>query len=288
MDLRKRLARIARLDELTRKSTADGTVPMAAGRDASPDDARRLALTESLGLRARTTATGTLWWRESVREAVIRPLEPVPDLSGILPASAPANLTWDEVLFLDTETTGLAGGTGTLPFVVGVAWWEGSVYRVRQFFLAGPGQEEPLLDALAELTRGFRVIATYNGAAFDLPLVRTRARLARRDDPCAALVGWDLLVATRRLWGRQLADCRQQTLERHLTGAGREAGDIEGALIPATYISFVRDGEVGPLPEVLRHNRRDMDGMGRIMAAIAGQSVVAADDWHGRWQEAWT
>ena len=283
MDLRKRLDR---LDRLTRKSTVgEPARPESTLLDAG---SRRRLLTGSLGLQPRTTPAGTLWSRVAAREEVARPPAAVPDLAGILPAGTPADLTWDEILFLDTETTGLAGGTGTLPFLVGLAWWEGAIYRVHQLFLAGPGEEEPLLDALTELANRFRVVATYNGAAFDLPLLRTRARLARREDPCADLVGWDLLVATRRLWGRQLSDCRQQTLEQHLTGSDRGVGDIDGAFIPATYLGFVRDGEVGLLPEVLRHNRRDLDGMARIMAAIAAQSAVAAAGWCGRWQEAWS
>jgi len=282
VDLRKRLAR---LDKLTGKPTAGDLVRPESTLSAS---ARKGLLTDELHLQPQATDTGTLWWRESVRGTVARPSVPVPDLAGILPAGTPADLTWDEVLFLDTETTGLAGGTGTLPFLVGLSWWDGGIYRLRQFFLAGPGQEEPLLEALAGVTNRFRVVATYNGAAFDLPLLRTRARLARRDDPFAELVGWDLLVAARRLWGRQLPNCRQQTLERHLIGSGREAGDIDGALIPATYIGYVRDGEVGLLPEVLRHNRRDMDGMARILSAIAVQAVATTADWCGRWQEAWS
>ena len=122
MDLRKRLSR---LDELTNKSTAGKSVRPESTPSAS---ARRRLLTDELGLQPQATATGTLWWRESARETVARPSVSVPDLAGILPAGTPTDLTWEEILFLDTETTGLAGGTGTLPFYV-VLSPEGDVLR---------------------------------------------------------------------------------------------------------------------------------------------------------------
>ena len=134
-------------------------------------------------------------------------------------AEVPAGLRWCDIVFLDVETTGLAGGTGTLVFLVGVAWWTADgALEVRQLFLPGPGREAPLLAELARVAARFRVVATYNGASFDLPLLRTRARLARRRDPFRHLVSWDLLVAARRCWGRRLPDCRQQTIETTVCG----------------------------------------------------------------------
>ena len=261
MDLRKRLAR---LDRLTRPATAPCVGP-AKGHDPAP----KLA---ALGFRAAATPAGEVWRLDAVREHVPRPQEAVPDFAGILPAGTPGGLDWSDILLIDTETTGLAGGTGTLAFLVGLAWWDGPDLRVRQLFLPAPGHEEPLLADLADLAGGFRVVATYNGAGFDLPLLRTRARLARRGDPLAGLMGWDLLVASRRCWGRGLADCRQQTVEREVCGRARGPGDIAGALIPAVYQRFVAGDEVPELAAVLRHNRRDMDGLGLVLTALAAEA----------------
>jgi uncharacterized protein YprB with RNaseH-like and TPR domain len=295
VDLRKRLAR---LDQLTRRpATGDDAEaarrPAAVRSGAGADADLARVMIDDLGLTRTPTPSGDLWWRDDRR--------PVPapaggddaravDVAGILPAGTPGDLRWSDILFIDTETTGLAGGTGTLPFLVGLAWYDRDGLTVRQLFLPGPGQEEPLLGALADLAARFRVAATYNGAAFDLPLLRTRARLARRDDPCGHLTGWDLLVAVRRLWGWQLPDCRQQTMEAMLRGEARGPGDIDGALIPAVYTAFVRDGDAGLLPAVLRHNRRDMEGMARVLAAMADRAeAVAAGPNVANvcWQEAW-
>jgi uncharacterized protein YprB with RNaseH-like and TPR domain len=203
----------------------------------------------------------------------------------------PEGLDWREVLFLDTETTGLAGGTGTLAFLIGLAWWNpGGSLEVRQLFLPGPGREGPLLSELARLASRFRVVATYNGACFDLPLLRTRARLARRPDPLGHLVGWDLLVATRRCWGRRLADCRQQTIEELVCGRPRGDGDIAGALIPAAYLAFVQEGLVGDLPAVLRHHRRDMQGLALVLSALADEAAALERQDHQptHWSTAWS
>ena len=179
-------------------------------------------------------------------------------------------------------------------FLVGLAWWRDGGFTVRQFFLAGPGQEEALLAEIQRVASRFRVVVTYNGNGFDLPLLRTRALLARRADPLAGLISWDLLTPARRLWGRRLSDCRQQTIESMIRGAARGPGDIDGAQIPQTFFQFLQAGEVGRLPEVLRHNRRDMEGMGEIVAAILAAATVltsAADtlaDQPLAWPDAWS
>jgi len=285
VDLRRRLAR---LDKLSRK-------PAAAADPAAPapaEDPERV-LRSALGLVREDSAAGTLWVRQESVAGDVCPAGALPDLAGIVPIPAPRALAWNDVLLLDLETTGLMGGTGTLAFLVGLAWWQDGALVVRQLFLAAPGREAPLLADVAARAAGKRAVVTYNGASFDLPLLRTRARLARQQDPCGHLHGLDLLAAARRLWGRRLADCRQQTVESLLRGQARGPGDIAGALIPAAYRAFLRDGRAGLLPEVLRHNRRDLGGLAEILIAVAG---AAGDLAAGRapsglgehWAEAWS
>jgi uncharacterized protein len=276
-------ARLARLDQLTRKPVAPA--PASSGRDEG-------ILRDQLGLASLATTAGETWARDD-REPVTALRAPLPDVAGILPAGLPADLAPQEILFLDTETTGLAGGTGSLAFVIGLGWWEAGSFTVRQLFLSGPGREASLLAAVAEVSSRFRVVATYNGGSFDLPLLRTRALLARRDDPCARLVSWDLLTAVRRIWGRRLPDCRQQTAESMICGLVRGDDDIDGALIPQTYFRYLQEGDVGLLPNVLRHNRRDVCGMGHLLGAVlavAAELTPAPSSqsaWGGMWHDAW-
>ena len=248
MDLRSRLAR---LDPAARAPDAD--------QDASPvGDAGRLGFERAEG------AAGPVWIRETDTRRPSAPAH-VTLLNRAAPRPAPDDLDPAEILFLDTETTGLAGGTGTLPFLVGLGWWADDRFKVRQYFLPSPGGERAMIAELAALAGRFRAVTTFNGQTFDLPLLRTRGILARRRDLLGELASWDLLPVSRRLWGRRLSDCRQQTVEAEVAGMSRGAGDIEGALIPAAYFAFVRDGRLGALRAVVEHNRRDMVGMAKIL-----------------------
>jgi uncharacterized protein YprB with RNaseH-like and TPR domain len=287
MDLRKRLAR---LDRLTRRPEENRTLQ---GDAAERPRATRETL-DRLGLTHRDTERGPLWTVESV-DPVAVPLAPVSDMTEVFSQGHLARPQPGDILFLDTETTGLAGGTGTIAFLVGVSWWAQGELVTRQYFLPDPGHEPAMLADLAVLAAGFEVLVTFNGASFDLPLLRTRARLNRMDDPVADLIGWDLLVPARRLWGHRLENCRQQTLENEICGMTRQAGDIDGSRIPQSWFDFLASGEPGLLPNVLTHNRRDMVGMAlvfdevvRVCSLIEGAAEAGGFDPRGLpWDLAW-
>ena len=273
MDLRRRLANLDRL--------SGGTAPPA------PVDTE--AVRRSLSLETRTTDAGSVWVRR--QRLHLPPPRTLPSLQGFFardpgPAAEPGDL-----LFLDTETTGLVGGTGTLPFLVGMAWWEDNELVVEQLMLPGPGHESALLAGVAERAAGRPIVATYNGASFDLPLLRTRALLNRRVDPLADHLGWDLVVPARRLWSRRLADCRQQTVELHLGAGQRTSNEVPGAEIPAVWFAYLAGDGHSRLEGVLRHNRRDMAGMARILlevCRIAGELQDGAATDYTDWRDAWS
>jgi hypothetical protein len=159
-------------------------------------------------------------------------------------------------VFLDAETTGLAGGTGTYAFLVGVGHLEGDRFVVLQYFMRDFDDEPALLTALAPLLTEAAAVVTFNGAGFDLPLLETRFVLGRRRWP-PTLVNVDLLRPSRRMWSACLADCRLATLERALLGLAREE-DVPGAVIPMLYFEFLRSRRALPLARVLTHNRLDV------------------------------
>ncbi len=186
-----------------------------------------------------------------------------PSLAGIDPK---------RTLFLDTETTGLSGGTGTLPFLIGYAFFEDDSLAVHQLLLHRPGEERPMLKTLAERIKTSSMIVTYNGKSFDVPLLLCRFVLNH------VAVGTlpphlDLLHAARRVYKRRLGAMRLAHVEASILQMRRER-DIEGHEIPAIYWSYVRDGSVGPMTVVLEHNRNDVVALaallGRIGAQIAG------------------
>lgn len=173
-----------------------------------------------------------------------------------------------EWAFLDTETTGLAGGTGTCAFLAGVGRITPEGFRVRQFFMRDYGEEASLLDALARHLEPFRVLITYNGRAFDQPLLETRYRLNRAKPPFARFLDHvDLLYGARRLWKLRFANCRLVELEQQVLGYERQ-GDVPGALIPALYFDYLRSGVASPLLAVFEHNALDILSLACLTAIV--------------------
>ena len=168
------------------------------------------------------------------------------------------------LLYLDTETTGLAGGTGTYAFLVGAGFFDGEEFEVQQYFMRDLDEEPALLAALDGLFRRFEGFVTYNGAGFDLPLLETRFVLGRRrwrDE----VFHMDMLGPARRLWSARLADCRLGTVEQHVLGFTRE-DDVPGHMIPSVYFEYLRRKLPGELMRVFDHNRHDI----LSLAALAG------------------
>ena len=172
-----------------------------------------------------------------------------------------------KLLYLDTETTGLAGGTGTYAFLVGLGFFDGEVFEVRQYFMRDLDEEPALLAALDPLLRQMDGLVTYNGRAFDVPLLETRFVLGRRRWPEAGF-HLDLLPAARRLWSLRLPDCRLGTVEQHALGFARE-DDLSGALIPAVYFEYLRRKAPGELPRIFEHNRHDILSLAALTAWVA-------------------
>lgn len=165
-----------------------------------------------------------------------------------------------EAVFIDTETTGLAGGTGTTAFLVGVGHFEpvGGEFVVRQLFMREFGEERAMLLALAEMLAPFRYAVSFNGKSFDLPLLETRyvlARLAKRRWQPA--VHFDLLHPARRLWRERLGCCNLAAIEEAVLGHRRE-GDVPSWAIPSVYAAYLREGANGALAKVFEHNRHDL------------------------------
>jgi uncharacterized protein YprB with RNaseH-like and TPR domain len=159
--------------------------------------------------------------------------------------------------FLDTETTGLAGGSGTYAFLVGVGRITPQGFRVRQFFMRDFGEEASQLSALTEHLKQFEVLITYNGRTYDQPLLETRFRMVRQRPPFSSLEHLDLLFGARRLWNLRFDSCRLVELENQILGVERQ-GDLPGELIPYVYFEYVRTHEIFRLMPVFHHNAIDI------------------------------
>ncbi len=169
--------------------------------------------------------------------------------------------------FLDTETTGLAGGSGTYAFLVGVGRITPQGFRVRQFFMRDFGEEASQLSALTEHLKQFEVLITYNGRTFDQPLLETRYRMVRQRPPFSSLEHLDLLFGARRLWNLRFDSCRLVELENQILGVERQ-GDLPGELIPYVYFEYVRTHEIFRLMPVFHHNAIDILTLACLTAIV--------------------
>ncbi len=181
----------------------------------------------------------------------------VPGSSWELLGKVPASVDLRSAVFFDTETTGLAGGTGTYAFLVGLGFFEGYDFVVRQYFLRDYGEEEAMLEAVTRDFERFSMLVTFNGKSFDWPLMETRFRMSRRSVPLRGAPHLDLLHPARRVWKDRLVQCNLTNLEAQVLGVYRQ-GDVPGALIPQLYFDYLRTGAVEPLIDVILHNRLDI------------------------------
>ena len=165
-----------------------------------------------------------------------------------------------QAAFLDTETSGLAGGAGTFAFMVGIGMFEGegddTVYVVRQVFMRSPAEERALLEVTANLLARCEGLVSFNGRAFDVPLLTTRYALQRQPSPLIGLPHFDLLPAARQRWRLRLPSCALSALERDILEHPRSQEDVPGWLIPSLYSDYARSAASGK-PVGHCHRRHD-------------------------------
>lgn len=185
-----------------------------------------------------------------------------------------AALDLERTVLVDTETTGLSGGTGTFVFMIGLGYFAGGAFRIDQFFLRDPSEERAMLGALGDVLAGFDAIVTFNGRCFDWPLIDTRHRYHRVPLQPVEPLHLDLLFPARRLFKRRLTSCALDELEVQALGMRRRLGDVPGFLIPRIYFDYLRERNGAPLVPVFEHNRRDI----LTMLALAVRMVRAVEE----------
>ena len=240
----------------------DGLHPCTKAIQNHPD-----RLSQTLGAIPKTNQYGDYL---SVRCWCAQPPRYSPDLRALrllTPEAADEIADPDQWLFLDTETTGLAGGSGTYAFLVGVAWWESGGLEIEQFFMREYSEERSLLFALRERIGEHPVLVTFNGKSFDWPLLETRYRMSRKISVPTPRAHIDFLHPARNLWRLRLGSVRLSELERHVLGWDRGT-DVLSGLIPQTYFDYVRGGPPERLVPVFHHNQMDLRGLAALSSRI--------------------
>jgi uncharacterized protein YprB with RNaseH-like and TPR domain len=176
------------------------------------------------------------------------------------------NYALESFAFLDTETTGLSGGTGTYTFLIGVGRFAADQFHLTQFFMRDPTDEPAILIALEGLLASCQALVTFNGKAFDIPLLKTRYITQGWRNPLAEFAHLDLLHLARRLWKDRLPSRTLGNLEAQILGITRTTEDIPGWMIPEIYFEFLRSGDPHPLKNVIYHNAMDVLSLASLFA----------------------
>jgi uncharacterized protein YprB with RNaseH-like and TPR domain len=188
------------------------------------------------------------------------------------------DLPIQDLAFLDTETSGLAGGTGTYAFLVGAArFTEEGEFVLQQFFMRDPTEESALLDALGRFVAPAKALVTFNGKAFDAPLLNTRYLMHRMPNPMRDLAHLDLLHLSRRLWRDRLESRTLKHIEESVLMAPRSIEEVPGYEIPYLYFDYLRTGDARPLKGVFYHNAMDVVAMAALLGRTAS---MLADPFH--------
>ncbi len=188
-----------------------------------------------------------------------------------------SSLDLSSFIFLDTETSGLAGGTGTYAFLVGAARFIEGEFVLKQFFMRDPAEEPALLEALAEFLAPGQALVTFNGKAFDAPLLTTRYTLHSLPIPFKDFAHLDLLPLSRRLWRARLESRALKYLEENILQAPRTSEEVPGYEIPWLYFDYLRTGDARPLKGVFYHNAMDVVAMAGLLNYVA---TMLADPFH--------
>ncbi|MEA3376976.1 MAG: ribonuclease H-like domain-containing protein [Chloroflexota bacterium] len=193
-----------------------------------------------------------------------------------------AGIDLRRVCFLDTETTGLSGGAGTMAFVVGLGFFVEGGFQVRQYFLRDPGDEPAMVEALMDCLPTFEALISFNGRAFDVPIIENRFILARAVPPTQGIPHFDLLHPARRLWRYALSSCALTSLERDVLGVRREQADVPSGVIPYLYRDYLRTGDARDMKRVLYHNKIDILSMVTLAARLCR---AIGDPWNTEHRE---
>ncbi len=219
------------------------------------------------------------------------------------------DLPIEKFAFLDTETSGLAGGTGTYAFLVGIGRFsttddeaekrmgadsttDGETgttgepqngFLLRQFFMRDPSEEAALLEAMIDFLAPCEALVTFNGKAFDAPLLATRYALHSIPAPFKGFPHVDLLPLARRLWRDRLPSRALKYLEEHVMGAPRSLEEVPGYEIPYLYFDYLRTADARPLKGIFYHNAMDIVAMTALFSHTASMLADphSADLEHG-------
>jgi uncharacterized protein YprB with RNaseH-like and TPR domain len=267
-----------RLAQLRHLGLHKGAAHLQPKRETSPTRKRGPGIEEVVAGQVCQTPLGSCFVAEETYclpyrhgdLALAAALETSPTTTARL-ADLPNDVTFDlrQAVFFDVETSGLSGGAGTYVFLLGAGFFESDTFRVQQFFMRGVAEEPAMLHLVGELLDRFDTVVSFNGRAFDLPLLNTRFTLNRQPHRLLRAFHLDLLKPSRRLWARRLNSCSLGSLEQEVLGVRRTEADVPGWLVPRLYFDYIQTGDASELGGVFYHNLVDVLSMVTLAARLS-------------------
>lgn len=176
----------------------------------------------------------------------------------------------EEIIFIDTETSGLSGGAGTFVFLVGVGYFLKDEFHIQQYFLRSPAEEQSMLESLTKITDNFQGIVSFNGKAFDVPLLNRRYILNELSTPFNSMYHIDILHLARRIWKNRLTSRTLAVLESDIIGFTRSQGEVPGWMVPEIYLEYLHSGDARSLVNVFYHNEIDVLSLAVLYGYLNG------------------
>ena len=265
MDLREKLERLGvhkgteHLREAAPRRRGPGVERVAPGRVVSNDLGEFFLIEERFPLSYRHGD----WALAALLDHAASDIQPLAHDASL------EALDFSRAIFIDTETTGLAGGTGTYAFLVGIGYMHGGEFCLLQFFMRDLSEEPAMMAELARVLTEFSSLVSFNGRSFDWPLLETRFIMTRQRAPMSGAPHLDLLHLARRLWRTRLSSCALGSLEENILGVQRDNEDVPGWMVPQIYFQYLRDGDASPLSQVFYHNAQDILSLVTLSAYLA-------------------
>ncbi|MBO8130155.1 MAG: ribonuclease H-like domain-containing protein [Candidatus Marinimicrobia bacterium] len=175
-------------------------------------------------------------------------------------------IDFNQTIFLDTETTGLSVGTGTISFIIGIGYLSEEKFFIDQYFIENFNKEAGMLSLLADFLKSYSTMITFNGKAFDIPILESRYILNMLDSPFKNLSHLDLLYPARQLWNLELENCKLSTIEEKILSIKRE-NDIPGEEVPRYYFRYLHTSDPKEIKPIFDHNRQDI--LSLVLTTIA-------------------
>jgi len=197
------------------------------------------------------------------------PVLPIKTLCQWAGAKSLSSTDIQDFIFLDTETSGLAGGTGTYAFEVGLGRFSEEGFHLAQFFMRHPGEESALLAGLSEFMDGMKAVVTYNGKSFDIPLLNTRYTMVGMTSPFMGIDHFDLLPLARRLWHIRLESRTLSNVENQILGVERGEEEVPGYMIPEMYFEYLKTRDARPMGGIFYHNAIDILSLAGLFSHMA-------------------